>query len=108
MRLLQESMAGLPLNCQGYLNRLLAKSKLEQQYRDERASRGLDPVNLGNAARTVYSFNAVIDMPSAPPDAEREAFERSLNEQYPDSTQAPPVPVPAAKSRKQRRKISER
>jgi hypothetical protein len=88
MRLLQESMAGLPKNCKAYLDRVLAVARLQQNYRDERAARGLDPVNLGNSARTVYSFNATIDTQSAL-DAERQAFEEKWDAEYPDSTQAP-------------------
>src|ERR1700732_3549934 len=57
-RQLEESMEGLPKTCKAYLDRVLALAKLAQNFRDERASRGLDPVNLGNAARTVYSFKA--------------------------------------------------
>ena len=103
MALLQESMAGLPKNCRAYLDRILAVHKLQQNYREERASRGLDPQNLGNAARTVYSFNAVIDTQSAAPDAKRAAWEQSLDEEFPSASQPEPA-VPAVKKSKKRNK----
>ena len=102
--LLEESMRGLPKGCKSYLDHTLAVAKLAQNYREERASRGLDPVNLGNAARTVYSFKATIDTQSAPLDEERARFEREMDEQYPDSTQSPPAPAaPKAKKSKRNR-----
>jgi hypothetical protein len=105
MALLQESMAGLPKNCRAYLDRILAVHKLQQNYREERASRGLDPQNLSNAARTVYSFNAVIDTQSAAePDADRQKFEDAMDAEHPYATQAPPAPAaPEAKKSKKKR-----
>src|SRR6202035_1833482 len=77
MRLLQESMAGLPKNCKAYLDRVLAVARLQQNYRDERAARGLDPVNLGNSARTVYSFSATLSEQDGQVDAKRQAWEQA-------------------------------
>lgn len=101
--LLEESMQGLPKGCKSYLDHVLALAKLDQGYRDELAARGLVPVNLGTAARTVYCFSATIDATSAPVDAERQKFEDEMEEQYPDSSQAPPAPA-AKKSKRNRSK----
>jgi hypothetical protein len=93
-------MQDLPKNCKAYLDRVLALAKLDQNHREELVSRGLIPANLGNAARTVYSFSAVISEQPAQLDEERARFEQELDEEYPDSKQSPPAPAPVAKKKK--------
>jgi hypothetical protein len=102
MRLLDESMAGLSKNCKAYLDRVLAKAKLQQQYREERAARGLDPQNLGIATVIRYDFHAVVDAAQGEPDAKRQAFEDELDAEFPP--QGLPVSlVKKAKTKKRTR-----
>lgn len=83
MKLLEESMVGLSTNCRAYLDRVLAKAKLEQAYRFERSERGIDPSNLGLAASIRYDFSAVIDARPVEVDAKRQAFEDALDAEFP-------------------------
>jgi hypothetical protein len=92
-------MQGLPKTCNAYLQRVLALAKLDQSHRDELAARGIVPVHLGNAARTVYHFSAVIDDQQVTVDAKRQAFEDELDEEFP-SASAPEPAVPAVKKLK--------
>jgi hypothetical protein len=91
--LLEESMQGLPKGCKSYLDHVLSLAKLDQSHRDELAARGLVPINLGTASKTVYQFTATVDTQSGPLDAERQKFEDEMEELYPDSSQAPPAPA---------------
>lgn len=81
-QLLLDSMAKLDPGSAAYLNRLVALSKLEQAYRQERADRGLDPVNLGAATRTVFMFTATAERQPDTRDAKRKAFEAELDAAY--------------------------
>jgi hypothetical protein len=102
LRLLEESMAGLPKNCKAYLDRLLAKAKLQQQHRDERASRGLDPQNLGTAIKINYQFHSVIDAQPVEVDAKRQAFEDAMDAEF--FSPAPPLPEPELMKTKTKRR----
>lgn len=77
-KLLLESMAKLDPGSAAYLNRLTALAKLEREYRQERADRGLDPQNLGAVTQVVYEFHATT---STAPDT-RTAERKLLEEQY--------------------------
>jgi hypothetical protein len=92
-------MIGLEVGCRGWLDRVLAIAKLNQSHREELVSRGLIPANLGNSQKTVYSFTATIAEQPASLDEERARFEQDLNDEYPDSIQAPPVPAVKKKKR---------
>ena len=83
MKLLEESMVGLSTNCRAYLDRVLAKAKLEQAYRFERSERGIDPPNLGLATAIRYEFTAVVDAQPVEVDAKRRAFEDALDAEFP-------------------------
>jgi hypothetical protein len=107
LKLLSESMAGLPKNCKAYLDRLLAKAKLEQQYRFERSARGIDPPNLGTATKVRYEFSAVISEQEGQVDATRQAWEQSLDEEFPSDNphlraEQQPAPPTAKKLKKKR------
>ena len=103
MKLLEDSMVGLKKDCRAYLDRVLAKAKLQQQYRDERARRNLDPVNLGTATRIRYDFHAVVDAAQGEPDAKRQAFEDELDAEFPSYLPVPQA-VPVAVVRKSKTK----
>jgi hypothetical protein len=94
LRLLQESMKGLDLKSRAYLDRVTAKAKLEQQYRDERSRRNLDPLNLGAATRVRYEFSATIDEQPGEVNAERQAFNDSLDAEFPSEPSLLPEPQP--------------
>jgi hypothetical protein len=83
MKLLDESMAGLSKNCKAYLDRVMARARLQREYLDNRALRGLDPQNLGLAAAIRYDFSAVIDARPVEVDAKRQAFEDALDAEFP-------------------------
>ena len=83
MELLEESMEGLSKNCKAYLDRVMARAKLQREYLDNRALRGLDPQNLGTATRVRYDFHAVIGAEQGEPDAKRQAFEDALDAEFP-------------------------
>lgn len=99
MKLLEESMEGLPKNSRAYLDRVLAKAKLQQQYRDERVVRGLDAQNLGAITRPHYVFSAIIAEQNGTVDAKRQAFEDTLDAEFPSP--APLLPEPK-KSKKRK------
>jgi hypothetical protein len=96
-------MVGLSKNCRAYLDRVLAKAKLEQAYRFERSERGIDPPNLGLAAAIRYDFSAVIDARPVEVDAKRQAFEDALDAEFP-SIPAHERLEPEPKKSKKRRK----
>lgn len=82
-QLLLDSMKGLDTGSRAYLDRLTALSNLERKYRQERAERGLDPVNLGSVTTTTYIFKATIE-PSDPNeiDAKRQLFNDEMDRLY--------------------------
>src|SRR5437588_3792491 len=79
LKLLESSMEGLEPISRAYLDRLMAKSRLEQQYREERASRGLDPQNLGTVTQLRYEFTAIVNPQQYELTAERQQFENSMD-----------------------------
>jgi len=93
-------MAGLSTNCKAYLDRLLAKAKLQQQHREEQVTRGLAPQNLGNATRPQFVFSAVISEHDVQVDAKRQAFEDEMETEFPSD----PQPEPAAAVKKSKKK----
>jgi len=103
LKLLESSMEGLEPISRAYLDRLMAKSRLEQQYREERASRGLDPQNLGPVTRLRFDFVAAIEPQLREVNAERRQFEDDLDEEFP-SAQTLPEPAPEPKKSKKRTK----
>jgi hypothetical protein len=104
MRLLDESMEGLPKNCRAYLDRVLAKAKLEQAYRFERSERGIDPPNLGLATAIRYEFSAVVDAQPFEVDAKRQAFEDALDAEFPSRPAHERLELEPKKSKKKRTK----
>src|SRR5215469_12575286 len=76
---IEESMVGLDKGSRAYLDRLIAISKLEREYRDERAKRGLDPQNLGAVSAVEFVFRATNE-PSNP--NEFSAARQIQNEQW--------------------------
>lgn len=102
LRLLEESMAGLPKNSRAYLDRVLARNKLQQSWRDERVSRGLDVQNLGIATKPKFFFIATIDEQPAQLDAKRQAFEEEMDREFPSP--APTVPAAPAGKKKSKTK----
>jgi hypothetical protein len=81
-RLLLDSMKGLNTGSAAYLNRVVALSKLEQSYRQERAERGLDPENLGAVVTVVYDFRATTETAPDERSAERKLWEENLDREY--------------------------
>ena len=76
MKLLLDSMKGLEPTSRAYLDRLLAKSKLEQTHREERAARNLDPRNLGLVTQIRYDFTAIVAPQQYELNAERKAIRK--------------------------------
>jgi len=99
-------MEGLHKGGKSYLDGIALISKLRQQWREERAARGLDPQDLGNSTRKVFQFTAEVLTDSTPISAERKAFEDSMDALYPDTTSSvqeePPAPAKKKASKKSR------
>jgi len=103
MKLLEESMSELPKNSRAYLDRVMSRAKLQQQYLETRASRGLDPQDLGSMTRVRYEFSAVISEHDGQVDAKRQAFEDEMEAEFPSDPQPEPA-APVKKSKKKRTK----
>jgi len=101
MKLLLDSMKGLDHTSRAYLDRLVAKAKLEQSFRDERSRRGLDPQNLGTVTQLRYDFTATVEPQLREVNAERREFEDDLDEEFPS---AQTLPAPEPKKSKKRTK----
>ena len=95
LKLIQESMKELEPKTKAWLERALAISKIQLQYRDERAARGLDPVNLGGAAVKKYVFIATVDEQPLQVDAARKAWEAEMDAEFSSSTPSPSLPAQA-------------
>jgi hypothetical protein len=104
MKLLLDSMKGLDHKSRAYLDRLVAKAKLEQSFRDERSRRGLDPQNLGTVTQLRYDFTAIVDPQQYELNAGRQQFENSMDEEFSSPGLPKPEPAPEPKKSKKRKK----
>ena len=108
-QLLLDSMKQLDPGSAAYLNRVNALAKLEQGYRQERADRGLDPQNLGNAVQTVYHFVATTSLQEDTRDAKRKELEERYDREFgfaydnPDDDEEPPQSASVTAAPRRRR-----
>jgi len=90
-------MEGLDKGSRAYLDRQIALAKLERDYRDERARRGLDPQNLGAVTQVQYVFRATAELQEDTRDAKRKELERLYDEEFGFAYDEQPEP-PSKKS----------
>jgi hypothetical protein len=81
-RMIEDSMKNLDPGSRAYLDRLIALSKLEQGWRDERFRRGLDPENLGAVTQVQYVFRATTELAPETRDAARRLLEEDYDRAY--------------------------
>jgi hypothetical protein len=104
LRLIEESMQGLNKNSRAYLDRVMARNKLQQLFRSERLMRGLDAQNLGLLQKPKFHFVATIAESTPQPNAEQhEKFMAEMDELY-ESPGQPEEPEPAAPAANKQKK----
>jgi hypothetical protein len=96
---IEESMKNLDPGCRAYLDRVIALAKLEQSYREERAKRGVDPLNLGVATSPEFVFIARTSTAPDTRDAARKELEARYDAEFgydDNDDEEPPQSAPAA------------
>jgi hypothetical protein len=92
-RMILDSMRETRPGTTAYLNHIKLLSDVDERHREERASRGLDPANLGAATKPQWKFTATVAVDDTPRRTAREqqVIEQFENE-FPDE---PLMPEPA-------------
>jgi hypothetical protein len=86
-KLLLASMSQTMPGTRAHLDHINALAALDRKYREERSDRGLDPKNLGSAAKPEYHFVATVSADGTVEiSEEREEFNAKLDEEFSTAT----------------------